>query len=150
ALSTRNPSPRDCAASRTCVASKSVYGLAGLTSSAMMLAAGSNSPISYESLRHHGGGELTQTCKVSARTSDALYEPEGDRIDACEEHHRDRCCRSLGRERGRGAAGRSDHGHLAADEIGRHCRQLIVMTVGPAVFNRQILPLDITSFFQPW
>jgi hypothetical protein len=33
------------------------------------------------------------------------------------------------------------------NQIGRHRRQPIVMLLGPAVFNRQVLTLDEAGFF---
>src|SRR6516164_10297694 len=48
----------------------------------------------------------------------------------------------------RGAADRNDHCNAAADQVGRQCRQPIILAVGPAVFHRHILVLDITDFLQ--
>jgi hypothetical protein len=42
-----------------------------------------------------------------------------------------------------------DHRHLAADQIGRQHRQLIVLAVRPAELDRQIVALDIAGFTQP-
>ena len=41
-----------------------------------------------------------------------------------------------------------DHGHLTANEVGRQPRQSIVLSVRPAVFDRDVLALDITGLFQ--
>jgi hypothetical protein len=35
-----------------------------------------------------------------------------------------------------------------ADQIGRQCWQLIVLVICPAVFDRDVLALDIASLFQ--
>ena len=43
---------------------------------------------------------------------------------------------------------RDDHGHLTADQIGRQRRQSIVLALGPAVFDRDVLALDIAGFVQ--
>jgi len=43
----------------------------------------------------------------------------------------------------RSAAERHDHVDLAAYKIGGHCGQLIIVTLGKAVFDRNVLPLDI-------
>src|SRR5262245_43565284 len=48
----------------------------------------------------------------------------------------------------RGTADRNDHCNAAADQVGRQCRQPIILAVGPAVFHRHILVLDITDFLQ--
>ena len=47
-----------------------------------------------------------------------------------------------------GGADRDDHGHLAANQIGRQRRQPIVLTFRPAVFDRYIAALDIAGFIQ--
>ena len=39
-------------------------------------------------------------------------------------------------------------GHLAADQIGRHCRQPIVLVVRPAILDSHVLALDETGFAQ--
>ena len=41
-----------------------------------------------------------------------------------------------------------DESALTADQIGHQCRQTIVVTLGPAVFDRNVLSLSITSFSQ--
>src|SRR5215813_351195 len=43
---------------------------------------------------------------------------------------------------------RYDHCNAAADKVGRQCRQSIILAIGPAVFHRHILVLDITDFLQ--
>ena len=40
------------------------------------------------------------------------------------------------------------HIDLAVDKVGGQCGQPIVMALGPAVFDRQILPFDIAGFAQ--
>ena len=44
---------------------------------------------------------------------------------------------------------RDDLGHLSANEIGCQRRQPIVMSFGPAVFDRHIVALDIAGFLKP-
>ena len=41
-----------------------------------------------------------------------------------------------------------DHRHLAADQIGRQRRQSIVLTFRPAIFDRDVLALDIAGLLQ--
>ena len=43
---------------------------------------------------------------------------------------------------------RDDYRHLTAHQLGRQRRQLIVLPFGPAVFDRDVVPLDITGFRQ--
>ena len=42
-------------------------------------------------------------------------------------------------------AGSGDHGHLAADQIGHHCRQLIEVAFEPMVLDRHVLAFDIAG-----
>src|SRR5262249_41556425 len=48
----------------------------------------------------------------------------------------------------RRSAGREDHVNLAPDELGGQCRQPIIVALRPAIFDRQILSLDIVGFTQ--
>src|SRR5882724_3733993 len=66
-----------------------------------------------------------------------------DRIgpNACK-NDRDRRCRRFGRQRRNAPAVADDDVYLAADEIGRQCRQLRVAVLGPAVFNFDALAVD--------
>src|SRR5262249_2907580 len=43
---------------------------------------------------------------------------------------------------------RNDRCNAAADQVGRERRQPIILAVGPAVFHRYILVLDITDLFE--
>src|SRR5262245_17539892 len=52
----------------------------------------------------------------------------------------------LGRERRRGAPGRSDDRHLAAHQIGGEARQPILPAVTPAVLDRDVLALGTARF----
>ena len=63
------------------------------------------------------------------------------------EDDRNRRGRRLGRQR-RCAAGRGNHGHLTANQIGRQCRQSIVLTLRPAIFDRHVAAFDIAGFAQ--
>ena len=53
--------------------------------------------------------------------------------------------RRLGRKCRRFATSRYDHRHTAANEIGRQLWQTIILTLGPAVFNGNILAFDIAA-----
>ena len=50
--------------------------------------------------------------------------------------------------RRRREARRGDHGDLTADQIGRQRRQPVVLTLRPAVFDRDVLALDEAGFLQ--
>ena len=41
-----------------------------------------------------------------------------------------------------------DHVDLAADEVGGQCRQPIIVALRPAVFDRQVLSLDVAALTQ--
>ena len=45
-------------------------------------------------------------------------------------------------------SGRDDHGDLSANQIGRQRRQPIDLILGPAVFDRHVLALDIAGLLQ--
>src|SRR5262249_598903 len=67
---------------------------------------------------------------------------EFDRVGASDKDDRNARCRGLGREDCRWP-NRADHRHLPLDEVGRHCRELIITVRYPAVLDRNILTLDI-------
>jgi hypothetical protein len=46
-----------------------------------------------------------------------------------------------------GATGR-DHGDLTADQISRQRRQPVIVTLGPAILDRHVLPLDVAGFLE--
>ena len=46
------------------------------------------------------------------------------------------------------SSGRGDHGDLPANQFGRQRRQPIELTLGPAVFNRHVLALDVACLLQ--
>ena len=64
------------------------------------------------------------------------------------EDDRDRRGRGFRRERRRVAALGHDHVDLAGDEVGGQCGQAIKVALGPAVFDRHVLTLDIAGFAQ--
>src|SRR5262249_859521 len=53
--------------------------------------------------------------------------------------------RRLSGECSGGSAGRGDHAHSTANEIGRQLRQAIKSAFRPAIFNRHVLALDVTG-----
>src|SRR5262249_41813295 len=56
---------------------------------------------------------------------------------------------SLGREGRDGAFGRGDHGNLSAHQFTGQRRQPIILTVRPAVFDCDVLALDMARLLQP-
>jgi hypothetical protein len=65
-----------------------------------------------------------------------------DRISPNLKNDRDRRRSRLGRQRSNAPAAGYDGVYLAADEIGRECRQLRVAVLGPAVFNFSVLAVN--------
>jgi hypothetical protein len=86
--------------------------------------------------------------RVAARPVEARNEANLDRVGTRCENDRDGRGRGLSGDRRRGAAGRCDHGHLAADEIGCERWQSVASTLGPAVFDRDIPAFDIAGFVE--
>ena len=64
------------------------------------------------------------------------------------EDDRDRRGGRFGRKRRRDSSGRDDHGDLSVNQFGRQLRQSIDLIFGPAVFDRDVLALDIAGFLQ--
>src|SRR5262249_16388946 len=56
--------------------------------------------------------------------------------------------RSFGRQCGKMVAGRGDHGHATADEVGHERRQAIVLTRQPVIFDHHVLALDGAGFVE--
>src|SRR5262245_4652107 len=98
-------------------------------------------------LRHQEGVEIAYPCDVPAWSIEAGDKPKLYGIGPSLEHDRNCRGRSLGSECGRGA-GPGDHSDPPADKISGQGRQSIVMFLRPAVFDRDILPLDITGFLK--
>jgi hypothetical protein len=92
---------------------------------------------------HHGdaGDVPTGPTKI-------CHETKPDGVRAQIEHNGNGRCRRLRGQCGRRTADRNDHCNAAADQVGCQCWQPIILTVGPAVFHRHILVLDITDFLQ--
>src|SRR5215813_7276092 len=98
-------------------------------------------------LRHQEGVEIAYPCDVPAWSIEAGDKPKLYGIGPSLEHDRNRRGRSLGSECGRGA-GLGNHSDPPADKISGQGRQSIVMFLRPAVFDRDILPLDIAGFLK--
>jgi len=55
---------------------------------------------------------------------------------------------AFGRECRRIAAGRGDQINTASHEIDGQRWQPVIVTVGPAIFDRYVLPFDVAGFFE--
>src|SRR6516165_1637078 len=98
-------------------------------------------------LRHQEGVEIAYPCDVPAWSIEAGDKPKLYGIGPSLEHDRNCRGRSLGSECGRGA-GPGDHSDPPANKISGQGRQSIVVFLRPAVFDRDIPPLDIAGFLK--
>src|SRR5262249_30471950 len=68
-------------------------------------------------------------------------------IAADAEHDRDHCVRGFDRANGsRRAAGHGDDRDPTANEFGRQLRHAIILALGPAILDRDVLPFDKADF----
>ena len=87
------------------------------------------------------------TGDVAARPREARDKPSSDRVARRREYDRDGRVAALRRER-RLASDVTITITLLADQFGRQCRQALVSPLRPAILDRYVLTLDITSFAQ--
>ena len=125
----------------------SAAGLVGLTSRAMTVALGINSCISSSRFGPISTFKMLTPVRLPPGRFRLVTSPNSTGSNRYREDDRNRCGRRLCGQRRRSAI-RDDHGHLAAHQIGRQRRQSIVLAVRPAVFDRDVLALDITGLFQ--
>jgi hypothetical protein len=92
--------------------------------------------------------EKIDPCQVAAWPREAGNKTQLDRVLADNEKDRDRCGCRLSRQRRVGAARRGDHGDAPANQFVRQRWQPIVLTLGPAVFDRYVLALDEARLLQ--
>src|SRR5258708_32648376 len=90
-------------------------------------------------------GEEGNARNVSPWSIESGDETIADRISASDEYDGNcRCCHLCCHTGYRICRG--DHRHFAAHKIGRHLRQLIIVTLRPAILDRYIPTLDIPRF----
>src|SRR5439155_16939460 len=98
------------------------------------------------------GGELVahgvDTGDVAARSIQASDKAKLDWVQAEAEDNRNRLGCRLGRECHGRAARRSNDSHTAADEIGHQFRNSRKVVLCPAVFDCDVLTLDVAGFAQ--
>ena len=94
------------------------------------------------------GAEPAHPGDVAARPIDAGDKAAFDRVVAAREDDRDCTGRLHGDERRIVASGRGDHGHLTSNEISRERRQPIQSSLRPAIFDRDVLTLDVPDLVQ--
>ena len=117
-------------------------------STAMVVAAGTSSRSIQVASRSSRIATLMIPVTLPPGRARLVTRPSPTGSSAAREDDGNRCRRCLGRQRRIAAARRNDHGHLTANEIGRECRESIVLTLRPSIFNHNILPLDDTRFSQ--
>src|SRR5947209_17126531 len=92
--------------------------------------------------------EKADAREVSARPCETGYETGHDRIVAAGEDDRDLGRRVFCSECCEVPAACCDHINLAADEVCGQSWQPVINPLGPAVFDRYVLPLDIAGLAQ--
>ena len=94
-------------------------------------------------------GQQAHARHVAAGPVHASDETDLHGIAADGEDGRDvgRC--GLGRERGRLATGRDQHGWIELDDLGCQRRKPFIVAFGPAVGNRRVLAFDVAGLGEP-
>jgi hypothetical protein len=91
--------------------------------------------------------EKIDACQVAPRSGEAGDETNFDRVIADAEDDGDRGGCRLGSQRRRRAAC-DDHGDPPANQFGRQLGQSTDLIIGPPVFDRDVLTLDIAGILQ--
>ena len=94
------------------------------------------------------GADKIDSCQVAAGPGEAGDKTQPHRVFTGAEDDRDRRGCRFGRECRSDASGRGDHSNLPANQVGRQRRQPIELTLGPAVFDCQVLALDKACVFE--
>jgi hypothetical protein len=101
-----------------------------------------------ESLGFHFGDEQVYPGGVSSRAIEARDEAEVDGVSANHKYDRNcRCC-TFGRKCRRLAAYRNNDRHLTMDQVGGESREPIVLSVSPAILDRNVLALNVAGLLQ--
>src|SRR5262249_30078979 len=85
---------------------------------------------------------------IAARPVEAGYVALLDRVAACREHDWDRGGRGLSSPDRSAPSGRDNHGHVAFDQIGRKCRQSIVLVFRETILDHHVAACDVAGFIQ--
>src|ERR1700730_17911612 len=100
-------------------------------------------------LRPDFQGQGGRACEVAVRLAQARDKPEVHWITRCKEYDWSCLGRRLRRQNRRGRW-RDNYSDLMANKISCQCRQLVVMALGPAIFDRDILAFDEPGRFQAY
>jgi hypothetical protein len=100
----------------------------------------------FEPLRRDLHVQARHACEVPSRALQRLDQSDSQWIRTHFEY--DWYCRAhrFCRQRRGSASGRNNHGHRMPQQIRRQCRQLTVLTFGPAKFDRDVASLDVAAF----
>jgi len=95
------------------------------------------------------GRRVGDASDVPARTVNAGYQAGADRVSAKGEHNRNLRGPHLPNQCvADNEAGEGDDAYLPTGDIRQQCRQAIVLTICEAIFDRQVLALDIRGFIE--
>jgi hypothetical protein len=98
-------------------------------------------------LCRHLVNKKIRACQITARPGKAGDKTKPDRISRDGKNDGDRgSCRLRHQRRGRPKRG--NRGHLPANQVGRLRRQLVILTVRPSVFDRNVFALDVAGLFE--
>jgi len=102
-----------------------------------------------ETLWPHLDIHIGDASEVAAGSVEAFDKTDRNRVDRCRKDDRNGRRRRLGRQCRRAAAPRYDHLYLTANQFGRKRRKSAVLIFCPAIFDDDVLALDIAFIFQP-
>ena len=102
----------------------------------------------FQALRYQLARDKIDTRHITARPREACDQAKPDRVIADGEHNGDCRSRRLGGARHGGALDCGDHADSSAHQFGRQRRQPIVLILGPAVFDGDVLALDIAGVLE--
>src|SRR2546423_6271160 len=102
----------------------------------------------FKPLRRQLGIEDADTGEVAARSVQALYQADLDRIRADQKYDWNDSGGSLRSERRYSREWSGDHGYLAAHQIGGQRWQAIIVTFCPTVGDRNVSAFDVAALSQ--
>src|SRR5689334_5728404 len=92
---------------------------------------------------------MSQTGGVSARSAQARYKMLTDGIEAADEQNRDRRGDFLCRLGGHRSPAGHDQGHPARNQFSRQRWKLLVLAIGPAILDVEVLAFEVAKLIQP-
>src|SRR5260370_32886585 len=101
-----------------------------------------------QSLCLHGRREHTASGDIAAWTIECRHRAGFDRIIPRDEYDRNRPSRSLSGCCRRATSDQNDHSYAATHQLSRLLRKSIVLSLRPAVFDRDVPALDVASLLE--